>query len=852
MIHPTPKSSMPLSAVVSKAHKVLLSTIPNLTVDQVTEKIKATFLRESYLVGEKNPKFLNKFEDDDPSRCWRWEATQLATDRLPEECLGPLKKARTIRRLIRRQSKALTVLIGVLAQEHELLSNSLTSDRRCRDVAARVSNEEAKLLRVDQDEEKLRWAAAEKQKREEARLEKLRQKQAEKEEKERARKAAEEERLKKKEEAERVREEKKRKREEEKLRREAERRKRQHEEEAVEKRKKARMMSFFSGGSSRANDGGSGGSTTGNTDSNKQDTSQCQDGGNRGGGSGQKRQLSSKATKFNEEASKSFWDSINASTSFPQPAVFATKRRSVRPLRRGIPPCKNLVVVNAFVPVTSPPDSGDFGAQAYADLREIQIPNKMKLLQFQEDHRPPYYGTWSKTSVEVSGKAPMRRDPAMDYDYDSEAEWEEGDDEVGEDVEDEGADGEEENIDPDEGDTRKYNYSDGWLAADDDDVRYENDDRNHPKDGDGNVDGLAVEDGRKQLTIDGKESFGHVRPNRANARALLFVVAPVNGKPAIDVRDSMDVSAVVEGEIDIGACFDKISQLVTETDPDTSVLCMDAFPPKVVDGDSSGSTKTQLGIGPGNLRSPAGSPSPKKPAIDERTFARFVHGSTLNSKDKVVEAFRKTLPNDATMVSRAELNRLLDSVATKVKNPTVKGGYLWWVNDKELDRLDLGDLKTKTLVEKATVGASAAAVGGGGMLVRKKPNKTNKSKSTDSFSLKTKSPVPMKMTTKKKKTSPLPGNDDGSSKPTCDHQDGFVSQLKTTLTTNREKRTSPKPATGGAPASSTTNITTTTTTTTSKKRKSENVGSAKLMASFLVKKKAKRATTVTSKADGRQ
>ena len=49
---------------------------------------------------------------------------------------------------------------------------------------------------------------------------------------------------------------------------------------------------------------------------------------------------------------------------------------------------------------------------------------------------------------------------------DSEAEWEEGDDEQGEDCDDDGPD-EEEKFDDEEGDTRVYNYQDGWLANDD-------------------------------------------------------------------------------------------------------------------------------------------------------------------------------------------------------------------------------------------------------------------------------------------------------------------------------------------------------------------------------------------------
>ncbi|KAI8825162.1 uncharacterized protein EV422DRAFT_517686 [Fimicolochytrium jonesii] len=51
---------------------------------------------------------------------------------------------------------------------------------------------------------------------------------------------------------------------------------------------------------------------------------------------------------------------------------------------------------------------------------------RYKLLQFAGDLRPPYWGTWTKTSKVINGRRPFARDTVtLDYDYDSEAEWEE-------------------------------------------------------------------------------------------------------------------------------------------------------------------------------------------------------------------------------------------------------------------------------------------------------------------------------------------------------------------------------------------------------------------------------------------
>ncbi|KAF1804116.1 chromatin assembly factor 1 subunit A-domain-containing protein [Mucor lusitanicus] len=53
-----------------------------------------------------------------------------------------------------------------------------------------------------------------------------------------------------------------------------------------------------------------------------------------------------------------------------------------------------------------------------------QLPGlKMKLLQFHEDVRPAYYGTWTKEESVVTGRTPFAKHEALDYEYDSEAEW---------------------------------------------------------------------------------------------------------------------------------------------------------------------------------------------------------------------------------------------------------------------------------------------------------------------------------------------------------------------------------------------------------------------------------------------
>ncbi|PMD29604.1 hypothetical protein L207DRAFT_445247 [Hyaloscypha variabilis F] len=104
---------------------------------------------------------------------------------------------------------------------------------------------------------------------------------------------------------------------------------------------------------------------------------------------------------------------------------------------------------NASKPIDLTTDSQNSQIKRTGDLLK-KIP--MKLLHFQEDVRPPYRGTY--TSRPVTGmtrlaRNPMRRDlPDTNYDYDSEAEWQEDEGEDAEDLKSEGD--EDEELDDDE------------------------------------------------------------------------------------------------------------------------------------------------------------------------------------------------------------------------------------------------------------------------------------------------------------------------------------------------------------------------------------------------------------------
>ena len=51
---------------------------------------------------------------------------------------------------------------------------------------------------------------------------------------------------------------------------------------------------------------------------------------------------------------------------------------------------------------------------------------RAKLLQFCENQRPPYWGTWGKKSKFVGPRKPLGQDKELlDYEYDSDDDWEE-------------------------------------------------------------------------------------------------------------------------------------------------------------------------------------------------------------------------------------------------------------------------------------------------------------------------------------------------------------------------------------------------------------------------------------------
>ncbi|CAO3662502.1 unnamed protein product [Umbelopsis ramanniana] len=97
------------------------------------------------------------------------------------------------------------------------------------------------------------------------------------------------------------------------------------------------------------------------------------------------------------------------------------------------------------------------------DGRDLRSMLKMKFLQFREDIRPAYWGTWTKTSQKILPRRPFAMDTEhLDYDHDSEAEWEpEGE---GEDIK--SGDEEDEDVDVADPDDAGWLVPEGYLSND--------------------------------------------------------------------------------------------------------------------------------------------------------------------------------------------------------------------------------------------------------------------------------------------------------------------------------------------------------------------------------------------------
>lgn len=348
--------------------------------------------------------------------------------------------------------------------------------------------------------------------------------------------------------------------------------------------------------------------------------------------------------------SDAFWKSIDSQDEHVCSNPFSKSKLSKR-ARASRQRKTKQVRVSVFVTVVS---ENAFAPQPYDEERIITVPNKYKFLGFHEDVRPPYTGTWSKKSTIVNGRTFNKKDMKyLDYEDESEAEWEEGDDEEGEDLhEEDGAD--------EEDDMQNEEDNDGFIAADDD---------------------LGIEDDDDETRALRKKNLSETSSSSSkNIRFKACVVAPRMGGLTHDGFED-DMQCVIEGftpKDAMGALSGHVGCIIT---PDVSI-CLDAFPPS----DSDNLTKKDASGKTPNTQN-------KEMSIEsQKIMAKFVHNCTLSSKEVIVTGLLKAHP-DVTN-SRAQAMRELDVIAEK-RRLANGAGVLWEVNAAQLKKLEL---KKKDLV----------------------------------------------------------------------------------------------------------------------------------------------------------
>ena len=559
---------------------------------------------------------LVKYEDNSPDRLWRWELGLL--DILPSTVIPLVRKARTACRKLLSHYMANEKLLKSLQEADAIVRD--TKSTKLEPTLVKIGKDEEKVLKFEREAEKLRLVQlAQKKKEQEVEDKKI--------EKERKKEEAEKKRLEKereKQEAADAREAERRKKLDEKDREKQEKLQKEEKKKVAVNKQQACLMSFLAlQKEAKARSPLNSEQTGPTTDS---------------------------STDFDSKRFRSLMDSQFSVLGPLFPTLSASAMHSRKRRTRRFP---------LSVYVTVMPDANAFDEQPFAEPRTVHVPNKFRFLSFHEDYRPAYRGTWSKRSTIVTGKTPFGKDSTcLDYDYDSEVEWEEGDDEIGEDVDDDSKNQEEEEED---NSAKVYDYDDGFCVADD---QYLDTD----EDMDEETKALyrkklqKVDDGvsANRICIVGP-SLGGLPPSEDAILALL---------DGFEKDEALDLLKLHKGK--------NMSQ---------DLLWLDAFAPDNID-ELDPSSEPEKPIAPGS------SATNDEYTVEEiRTLASFVHHNSLNSKDKLIEELRNANPN--VFDSRAKATRKLVSIAEKKKHPSGTGVY-WEVNKAVLTDLELHDVLVRT------------------------------------------------------------------------------------------------------------------------------------------------------------
>ena len=333
--------------------------------------------------------------------------------------------------------------------------------------------------------------------------------------------------------------------------------------------------------------------------------------------------------------------------------------------------------VAVIVPDPRARSAFDAGDNTYSEIQEKRFNNKMRMLSFWEDHRPAYLGTVSRNSRVICGRRPLARDTELlNYEYDSEEDWEE---EVeGEDLN--------ETDEEEEAGGNELEYDDFFCRDDD-----------YGSDAEEDMDGGAVKMSHRN-TI---EVFG---PRFINPTALPpIMVVPRDPREEGDTDTAASVGRSAE-KISSFTIFDlSTGELVAQPskgDADTNNLaaytavCYTHYPtptlgtfdiPTTTTNTSKNNTTTAVSSGNDETVDKA-APGPAK-CFDEAKMpelARFVHGKK-EGIDKLVLAFHALYPK----FSKLQIQKRIKEITNKAKHSEGYGTSRFLVKPEILEKLQI-------------------------------------------------------------------------------------------------------------------------------------------------------------------
>ncbi|RLN23765.1 hypothetical protein C2845_PM07G31350 [Panicum miliaceum] len=293
---------------------------------------------------------------------------------------------------------------------------------------------------------------------------------------------------------------------------------------------------------------------------------------------------------------------------------------------------------------------------------------RRKLLQFDKSNRPAYYGTWRKKSAVVGPRCPLKMDPDLDYEVDSDDEWEEED--PGESLSDCEKDGdevmEEDSKITDEEDEDSFVVPDGYLS-DNEGIQIESllDDKDEEASSSPTGQCTEVEEFRSLLR---QQKVLNTLTEQALRKSQPLVITNLNHeKTELLTAEDLKGTAKVEQ-----LCLQVLSMRI----------CLGGVVVDVPTIDNSSASAEE--INQSNVKN--GSPASAS-AISETDLPEIVQviRSCRDGINKVVELLHQKFPN----VSKYQLNRRVREISDFVDNH-------WKVKKEILDKLGLDSSPVKS------------------------------------------------------------------------------------------------------------------------------------------------------------